>query len=79
MINGVQDCRAPLYGDFDGCVSWEVDKRGKELQATGFKSQEQDSHCLKGVPSDQATLPQLTLLRKALKDQVLLNRPSIIY
>jgi hypothetical protein len=53
LINRVQDCGAPLYGDFNDIHPGEVEKLGIELQATGYELEVQDSHGVKHVPTDQ--------------------------
>lgn len=49
----MQDCGAPLYGDFDGSDPREVDKLGIELQATGYETEVLDNHGIKMVPTSQ--------------------------
>jgi hypothetical protein len=49
----VQDCGAPLYGDFDGSDPREVDKLGIELQATGYEAEVRDNHGIKMVLTSQ--------------------------
>jgi hypothetical protein len=49
----VQDCGAPLYGDFNGSDPREIDKLGIELQATGYEAEVKDSHGIKMVPTSQ--------------------------
>jgi hypothetical protein len=49
----VQDCGAPLYGDFNGSDLREVDKLGIELQATGYEVEVQDGQGIKMVPTSQ--------------------------
>jgi hypothetical protein len=49
----VQDCGAPLYGDFNGSDPREVDKLGRERQATGYEDEVQDDHGIKMVLTSQ--------------------------
>ena len=49
----MQDCGATLYGDFNCSDLREVDKLGRELQATGYEDEVQDDHGIKMVPTSQ--------------------------
>ena len=53
FVNCVQDCGATLYGDFNCSDLREVDKLGRELQATGYEDEVQDDHGIKMVLTSQ--------------------------